>query len=324
MRSLNLLTSSRWRQDRVSGRTVIPYQFPDSSFSRDNKNNIRRYLDELEDRTGCLKFTERAREQNYINVRGERAGGCFSALGQESAGGQTLNIPSDCRTKAIIQHEFMHAIGMHHEHVRPDRDQFVNIIWSNIDLDSQRANTNFGKTNLPTLGSPYDFGSVMHYSATAFSKDRRTLPTITPKISGVTITRASEASDIDIKKIKLMYQCEGAALRQWGDLNSSPCTTNCKCQSGQTGCGSNNNACHGSLVCSSNRCVSSSNPTPTPPSPTPSPSPSGRPYLVWQQNPQDGRNYCIDLRGANTANLNAVWYYRCNLTPGKFNFEHSS
>ena len=36
---------------------------------------------------------------------------------------------------------------------------------------------------------------------------------------------------------------------------NNPCTSDCKCREGETGCGSDDDACHGSLVCSSNKCV---------------------------------------------------------------------
>ena len=312
-------TNGRWRQKRESGRAVIPYMFGDGGVSTADRNSIRAALDELEERTGCLKFKLRGSERKYMNVLGNTRS-CSSFLG-ETGGGQDLKLGSGCRSKSTIQHEFMHALGIHHEQNRSDRNQFVTINFNAIRAGREN---NFERESGSVLGSPYEYGSVMHYSSRAFSKDGSTR-TIIPKTSGVTLGGAREATSTDIKKIKLYYQCEGAALRQWNDLNNRPCTSNCKCQSGQSGCGSDNNACHGSLVCSNNRCVSGSNPTPVPPppspAPTPSPSPSGRPWLIWQRNPQDGEFYCIDLKAADTANGNLVWYYRCNYTPGKFNLD---
>ena len=37
-----------------------------------------------------------------------------------------------CLRQDIIMHEFMHALGLWHEQSRPDRDQFVRILWENI------------------------------------------------------------------------------------------------------------------------------------------------------------------------------------------------
>ena len=37
-----------------------------------------------------------------------------------------------CMLKGTIHHEMLHALGFLHEHVRPDRDQFVTVNHKNI------------------------------------------------------------------------------------------------------------------------------------------------------------------------------------------------
>ena len=48
-----------------------------------------------------------------------------------SASGQHLVIGSKCKLGNII-HEIGHAIGFFHEMSRPDRDEYVEIVWDNI------------------------------------------------------------------------------------------------------------------------------------------------------------------------------------------------
>ncbi len=57
---------------------------------------------------------------------------CWSYIGRSSAGGQTLSIGNDCGRKGIVEHEFLHALGLYHEQTRYDRDDYVTINYENI------------------------------------------------------------------------------------------------------------------------------------------------------------------------------------------------
>ena len=61
-----------------------------------------------------------------------------------------------------IEHEFLHALGLSHTQNRFDRDNYVQIVWQNV--QGGRPNTNFWKHGpYGYLGLPYDYLSVMHY-----------------------------------------------------------------------------------------------------------------------------------------------------------------
>ena len=113
----------------------------------------------------------------------------------------------------IVLHELGHAIGFFHEHTRPDRDEFIDIIYDNI---RDGAESNFyknqpGRTN--TLGLGYDLQSVMHYSRNTFSKNGS--DTIRAKDPSVTsFGNSQQLSPLDIAKTKALYNC-GEQLYEW-------------------------------------------------------------------------------------------------------------
>ena len=37
-----------------------------------------------------------------------------------------------CLHSEVISHEFLHAMGMFHEQMRPDRDDFITVHWDRI------------------------------------------------------------------------------------------------------------------------------------------------------------------------------------------------
>lgn len=56
---------------------------------------------------------------------------CASYLGRVG-GAQPIYLAASCGINEIV-HELMHALGFVHEHSRPDRDKYLEVLWQNID-----------------------------------------------------------------------------------------------------------------------------------------------------------------------------------------------
>jgi len=106
-----------------------------------------------------------------------------------------------------MQHEAMHALGFHHEHNRPDRDEYVEI--------HPLVANDINYVKLPreiwvNTSSPYDFDSIMHYpSLNIIGSDEYTLtvPGSNYK-TPITANRVYPFSEEDIKQINYAY-CSG-------------------------------------------------------------------------------------------------------------------
>ncbi|XP_048116587.1 meprin A subunit beta-like [Alosa alosa] len=100
---------------------------------------------------------------------------------------QTLSIGTYCDHISVVEHEFLHALGFLHEQSRYDRKDFITINWYNIGqghclllIYSVLAFVHkgwtiihtFGEEITSTMGTPYDYWSVMHYSQSAFSYNK--------------------------------------------------------------------------------------------------------------------------------------------------------
>ena len=124
----------------------------------------------------------------------------------------------------------------------------------NLSNVPEKNRHNFDKADGTTvLGSPYDFSSVMHYGARDFAINSN-INVITTKPAGQSVGQRDGPSNLDIIKLRLLYQCVSGP-RNYADYQANPCTSDCKCWEGATGCNGNNAACQGSLVCSNNQCV---------------------------------------------------------------------
>lgn len=141
-----------------------------------------------------VRFVERTDQQGYVEFR--RGPGCSATVGYRGRR-QYVWLAQLC-SLGNVQHEIGHALGLWHEHTRTDRGKYVT-----IDEDQLDRTTGLGNI-VPLVPPPnngvsaaYDYASIMHYSATAFSTTG--LPGIETIPPGMPIgqRRALSVGDID-------------------------------------------------------------------------------------------------------------------------------
>ena len=70
-----------------------------------------------------------------------------------------------------MQHEFMHALGVHHEQVRGDRDDHITVYQKNVNTTMWHNYNKLGGPNAygwVDIKDPYELESVMHYDSRSF------------------------------------------------------------------------------------------------------------------------------------------------------------
>jgi hypothetical protein len=138
---------------------------------------------------------------------GAYTSGCWGLYGMGSfAPGlrRTINLSENCWSRQTVIHEIGHALGLIHEHQRPDRDRYVEIRRENLDQDFLGLMWSINFDDQPVeLSTPYDFLSIMHYGRRAFSRNGK--DTLVP--------RAPYAEFADrMGRVKLPSTLDGEAL----------------------------------------------------------------------------------------------------------------
>jgi len=196
-------------------KAVIPYDMSKVSWSDKSKvrNAVNKFNNEM---SGCIKIRERtSRDENYVDIDRNPGNGCRSNVGRISwMKSQHLNLAPGCYTDGTIIHEFIHALGFHHEQTRRDRDQYVTVDEQGIrrKLGDRFYEANYGiKKDSLRYGVPYDGKSLMHYSAQDLGNGRKSMTSRMPDISTNELgSHGGWMSNYDKLKLRKMYGCTGS------------------------------------------------------------------------------------------------------------------
>ncbi|GFT77360.1 zinc metalloproteinase nas-7, partial [Nephila pilipes] len=85
-----------------------------------------------EDFGNCIEWVPRKKERDFVYfVKGSF---CHSDIGRMKRMQLIVLNEANCNEKGFILHEMMHTVGFTHEHNRPDRDNYIKILFLNIPL----------------------------------------------------------------------------------------------------------------------------------------------------------------------------------------------
>uniref|UniRef100_A0A915DX12 Metalloendopeptidase n=1 Tax=Ditylenchus dipsaci TaxID=166011 RepID=A0A915DX12_9BILA len=184
---------------------TVPYVFAEG-LDEARKNLIVRAMKFWESQT-CLNFEENANVKSKL--RFFKGQGCYSYVGRIYVWNtQQVSIGEGCEHFGVVTHEIAHALGFFHAQSRSDRDSYVAFKAQDVekgfedqfDKESPQTNSNYGVL--------YDYGSVMHYSDSAFarSEDKPVLVASEPYNQN-TMGQRIQPSFSDVLVMNKHYNC---------------------------------------------------------------------------------------------------------------------
>jgi hypothetical protein len=151
-------------------------------------------------RTGNWSSVGRWDIVKNIPQHGRNDAGQWLSLQQDDFG---FSVPM-----GVVAHEILHAIGLYHEHTRPDRDNVITVHYDRMDTDMTpgQKSANFDKVqgNYYMFGSSVDFSSIMMYGPTDFAQNT-SLPVITVNAGGSYTKNRTALSSLDRSYANYFY-----------------------------------------------------------------------------------------------------------------------
>ena len=146
---------------------------------------------------------------------------CSSYVGRKG-GAQLVTMSDYCFSFGHAVHVIGHTIGLWDEHSRPDRDNYIDVLYDNI---IETETDKFGKLCdekfklVPDVG--YDIESIMHYGPYAYSKNNNGPPKKTIRLREdapldykhctnlLTMGQRDQLSYLDKLRANRLYSCLG-------------------------------------------------------------------------------------------------------------------
>ncbi|CAD6197455.1 unnamed protein product [Caenorhabditis auriculariae] len=219
-RQVNRDPSYKWPK------ATIPY-FLNDNLSKAVITSVTKAIANIEKMT-CVRFRQVPKTYEGDVVRITDNDACASPVGR-IGGQQDVSLSKDCYGVGTAQHELMHAIGIEHTQSRSDRDNYLRIQTQNIDPDDLPNFELLPASQWMNL-VPYDYGSVMHYTANSFSK-QDDQETILPRDKDFIETMGSEIPNFyDYENINIYYHCHDNCIGSMTNCANGgvPNPNNCK------------------------------------------------------------------------------------------------
>jgi hypothetical protein len=155
------------------GRWSMPVKYSfDNDMPSSAKDAVRAAMNKLVQESGAIISFDTCSTCLSAHIKFVYNGnGCSSPIGRQFSINK-VNLDTWCDDTAelgSIMHEIMHSLGVQHEQSRCDRNSYVAINYANIE-DGESGNFDSECSNNTDHGA-YDYGSVMHYSPYAFSRN---------------------------------------------------------------------------------------------------------------------------------------------------------
>ncbi|KAA0203499.1 hypothetical protein HAZT_HAZT010461, partial [Hyalella azteca] len=157
-------SSANWWPAAADGYVYVNYRFASPSIA---KTMVLQAINTWQANT-CVRFRDiqNADGKPHLIFQNDNSG-CNSFVGRISnTNGQPVNLAPGCLTEVDTPiHEIGHALGLHHEQSRSDRDNAIYVVLDNVKPD-KNSRDQFAKEATNNFNVPYDYSSVMQYYST--------------------------------------------------------------------------------------------------------------------------------------------------------------